>query len=137
MRWPAALLGVGLLAVVDANGYGASPRFAIYGVNSLEAFAVALLLPLLSGWRNGGVFDCPVRRLSLVTYALYLVHLPLLYLFGSLVPDPVAWVCAAHYALFLATALALAALTHHFWERPFMRLRNPLGRWLAARWPVR
>ncbi|MBX2981373.1 MAG: acyltransferase [Flavobacteriales bacterium] len=134
MRWPAMVLGIALLAVVTTNGYGTSPRFAIYGLNSLEAFSVALLLPLLSAWRKGGAFGGPLRYLSLITYALYLVHLPLLYLFGDLVPHPVAWVCAAHYVLFLAVAIILSTLIYHFWERPFMHLRNPLGHWLATRW---
>lgn len=134
MRWPAMLLGIGLLAFVTSNGYQTSPRFAIYGLNSLEAFSVALLLPVLSTWQKGGVFGGPLRYLSLITYALYLVHLPLLYLAGDLVPDPVAWICAAQYALFLAVALLLSTLIYHFWERPFMRLRNPLGHWLASHW---
>lgn len=135
VRWPAFLIGLFLMGTVGLMRYADAPTFAIYAQESVVAVAVALLLPLLSTWRSGGWLSQPMRRLSLITFALYLVHMPMLYLFGARVPDPVAWVCAWHYALFLAVALALSALVFVLWERPFMRLRDPMGRWLSAHWP--
>lgn len=134
-RWPTFFLGTGLLLTVGTMHYVDAPRFAIYGLESATAFSVALLLPLLSTWYSGGLLSNSMRRLSLITYALYLVHLPMLYLWGKLVPDPVAWVCALHYAIFLAVAISISALVFLFWERPFMRLRDPAGKWLQAHWP--
>lgn len=75
-----------------------------------------------------------MRGLSLITYSLYLVHLPMLYLFGKFVPDGSAWKCALHYGLFIGGCMAVATLVYRCWERPFMRLRDPFGRWLALRW---
>ena len=133
-RWPALIIGLFLLLTYCTRGYDAAPRFATFTLGSLEPFSVALLLPLLSGWRNGGVLQQPMRGLSLITYAIYMVHLPMLYLFGDRVPDPVAWKCALHYALLLSATVALASLVYRFWELPFMQLRAPLGRWLARKW---
>jgi len=135
VRWPAILLGLYLLLTYCTRGYDAAPRFATFALESLKPFSVALFLPILSGWKNGSVFQRPMRGLSLITYAIYLVHLPMLYLFGHRVPDPVAWKCAMYYALFLGATVTIAALIYRFWERPFMQLRAPLGRWLARHWP--
>jgi peptidoglycan/LPS O-acetylase OafA/YrhL len=132
-RRPAFVIGAGALLALGRLDHGDVPTFMLLGYESLYALAIALLLPLLSAWRSGGVFTRSMRGLSLITYALYLVHLPMLYLWGHLVPDPVAWKCALHYALFIASALALATLVYRYWERPFMRMRDPLGRWLEAR----
>lgn len=133
-RWPALLIGLFLLLTYCTSGYDAVPRFATFGLESLEPFSVALLLPLLSCWKSGGVFQRPMRGLSLITYSLYLVHLPMLYLFGDRVPDPVAWKCALHYTFFLCATGAIATLVYRVWERPFMQLRAPFGRWLARHW---
>ncbi|MBK9420603.1 MAG: acyltransferase [Flavobacteriales bacterium] len=132
-RWPALIIGLFLLLTYCTRGYNAAPRFATFALGSLEPFSVALLLPLLSAWKNGGVFQRPMRGLSLITYAIYMVHLPMLYLFGDRVPDPVAWKCAFHYALLLSAIVAIATLVYRLWERPFMYLRDPMGRWIRKR----
>lgn len=134
VRWPLLLFGLAALLVLARRESGAVDGFRVIGYESAYVLAVALLMPLLSTWRSGGVFAGPVRWLSLITYALYLVHFPLLYAFGHLVPDPVAWQCAARYAAFVGAALAASTLVYLYWERPFMRLRAPLGRWLELRW---
>jgi peptidoglycan/LPS O-acetylase OafA/YrhL len=135
VRWPAFAMGLAIPCTVGAMRYEAGAGFMVHFQLSVAAFGVALLLPLLSTWRSGGRLSRPVRRLSLFTYALYLVHMPMLYLFGDRVPDLVAWKCALHYGVFLAVALSISAAVYLLWERPFMRLRAPAGRWLAARWP--
>lgn len=132
--WPATVLGLFLLLTYCTRGYDAAPRFSTFGLESLEPFSVALLLPLLSGWRTGGVLQRPMHGLSLITYAIYMVHLPILYLFGDRVPDPVAWKCALHYALLLSATVGIAILVYRLWERPFMQLRAPFGQWLARQW---
>ncbi|MBP9081177.1 MAG: acyltransferase [Flavobacteriales bacterium] len=132
VRWPTFIGGSWLLLAISHVDFLSAPVFSVYGLESMAALAVALLLPLLSTWRSAGPLDAPMRRLSLITYAMYLVHLPMLYRWGHLVPHPVAAFCALRYVLFLAVALALSALVFRCWERPFMRLREPAGRWLAA-----
>jgi len=133
LRWPALACGIGLLLFLATLARPAGPGALLYGMNSLEAFATALLLPLFSQWNNGGAWAGTFRLLSLTTYSLYLVHMPMLYLLGRYVPGPVAWSCAARYGLFLAGAWSVAALVYVAWERRFMRMRDPAGRWLARR----
>ena len=130
VRWPAFVLGAALLFTVGTTTYAQAPVFVTYGLESASPLSVALLLPLLSAWRSGGVFNNTVRRLSLITYALYLVHMPMVYLFGEYVQHPVAWVCALRYALLWAAMLGVSSLVFLFWERPFMHLRDPMGRWI-------
>jgi peptidoglycan/LPS O-acetylase OafA/YrhL len=133
MRLPAFIVGLAALLMLSGMRFGDAPAFMTLAFDSTNALAIALMLPLLSGWHSAGWLDKPMRNLSLITYALYLVHLPMLYLFGKFVPDPSAWKCAVHYLLFLGACVALAALIYRFWERPFMALRDPLGRWLHRR----
>lgn len=134
LRWPALAAGAVLLANMGAMRQAAPLELAPL-LNSAEAISVALFLPVLSAWKSGGPLDPVFAYLSLITYALYLVHLPLLYVFGHLVPDPVAWKCALHYAAFIGMALVAATLIYRFWELPFMRMRDRTGRWLARLWP--
>ncbi|MCO5276087.1 MAG: acyltransferase [Flavobacteriales bacterium] len=133
VRWPAFMAGLSILLLLAPLHFADAPGFMVVGYASVIAASMALLLPLLSVWRSAGSFDKPMRGLSLITYALYLAHLPMLYLFGHLVPAPSAWLCALHYAMFIAATIAIAALIYRFWERPFMRLRDPLGLWLQRR----
>lgn len=133
MRWPGFILGMSVLVFMGAIRRGG--HLPMPWLNGLEAWAVALLLPACATWRGQGRIPRTFALLSLITYALYLVHLPLLYVFGPFVPDPVAWKCMLQYGLFLAATLVLSVLIQRYWERPFMRLRGPVGRWLAARWP--
>lgn len=134
VRWPALLSGLAALLLFSKLHFADAPRFMVIGFESTCALAMALLLPLLSSWRSAGPLNAPMRGLSLITYALYLVHLPMLYLLGKFVPDPSAGKCAMHYALFIASCITMATLIYRYWERPFMRLRDPFGRWLALRW---
>lgn len=133
LRWAAFPVGLAALLYLGGLHYADAPTFMVLGLESGYALSVALLLPLLSTWHRAGPLQAPMRQLSLITYALYLTHLPMLHLFGPYVPNPEASRCALHYALFIIATVALAALIFRCWERPFMRLRNPLGRWLAAR----
>ncbi len=133
VRWPAFIAGLSILLLLAGLHIPHAPGFMVIGYESVIAISTAMLLPLLSAWRSAGFMDWPLRGISLITYALYLVHLPMLYLFGHLVPAPSAWLCALHYAMFFAATIAMAALIYRFWERPFMRLRDPLGRWLEQR----
>lgn len=134
VRWPALLLGLAALLFFSKLHYADAPRFMVIGYESTCALAMALLLPLLSTWRSAGSLNGPMRGLSLITYSLYLVHLPMLYLCGKFVPDGSAWKCALHYGLFIGGCMAVATFVYRCWERPFMRLRDPFGRWLAKHW---
>ncbi len=130
IRFPAFIIGLAVLLRLGGMHFSDSPGFMLVGYESIYAAAIALLLPLLASWRSAGPLNAPLRGLSLITYSLYLAHLPMLYLFGKYVPHPIAWLCALQFALFTSATVAVATVIYLVWERPFMRLRNPMGRWL-------
>jgi peptidoglycan/LPS O-acetylase OafA/YrhL len=73
--------------------------------------------------------------LSLVSYALYLTHLPLRSLLLPLADGASMSVAIALYLLWWALAIGLAWSVHRWWERPLMRLRERIGRRLAVSAP--
>jgi peptidoglycan/LPS O-acetylase OafA/YrhL len=101
----------------------------------LSALAMALLLPLLSMWVSRPRWGSPVVFLSLVSYALYLTHLPLRSLFLSWASGVSATGALMLYALWWASAIAFAWAVHRWWERPFMQLREWVSRRLAVSAP--
>lgn len=135
VRWAAMPVSLILLWYTFHHPYAVAPRFATFALKGLEALALALWLPLFSTWLRGGRFTGIFKVLSLVTYAQYLVHMPLLYLMGSWVKHPVASTCALRYALFFLMVELISIGIYFGWELPFMRMREPVGRWLRSHWP--
>lgn len=92
---------------------------------TLSACSIALMLPFLSQWRNFR-WSAPITVLSLVSYALYLTHMPLrnfflLWVKGQDLPTTVML-----YVGYYLASIAAAAVVYAFWERPFMALRERL-----------
>lgn len=88
----------------------------------------ALLLPWASSWtlRRESLSSSAVRRIALWSYALYLVHLPMFSLIARLFPETSSSAirALACFATQLGCAIALSAILHHFYEKPWMRLRD-------------
>ncbi len=127
-RWPLFILGVVGVALVPAFYGPQHLYYSVTGYYSLNAFSMALLLPLLSSWTNeprgGGV----ITWLSIVSYALFLVHLPLRALLEPLYDpyNPLAgWVQLFGY---WSLCLLLAWLVQRFYEQPMMDLRERFAR---------
>lgn len=130
--WRAArrpLLALGLLGMLAcAMAYGADRlRFSGTHYFTLNAVAMALLLPALSTWAMRPSWGRIVTFLSLISYALYLVHQPVRYLFNR-------WFALEQEAglllpllLYWAVCFALSWLVYRFWERRFMALRDRIG----------
>jgi len=128
----AGLLGLAVLsAFIDAEHLGFVARWSY----ACSALAMALLLPLLSTWNARPTWGRPVVFLSLVSYALYLVHLPLRSLLLPWVDGASASVALAIYLCWWAASLALAHLVHRWWERPFMAVREAISRQLGLSGP--
>lgn len=126
-RWPLFLLGLAgtvcapLLYGEDRLWYSVTWHY------TLNALSMSLLLPLLSQWRKVPRGGGAVVFLSLISYALFLVHLPLR---SALEPfyDPALPVSGwAQIALYWLLCGALAWLVYRFWEKPFMDMRDGLG----------
>ncbi len=118
----------------DDNFFARSFRF------NCVSLGFALLLPWASRWRiareNAASFS--IRRIALWSYALYLVHLPLLDMALRFVLP--GWRSSGVEAAFLfvllfALALTISALLYRFFESPCTRLREhaapAVARWLG------
>ncbi|HEX2727821.1 MAG TPA: acyltransferase [Beijerinckiaceae bacterium] len=83
---------------------------------------------------NGMAMRCEglPRALARLSYALYLVHYPLVPL-ALAVSAAAAWPAAAFWLVYLVTALAAAALLHWAVEKPFLKLKDELLRRPAPR----
>jgi peptidoglycan/LPS O-acetylase OafA/YrhL len=100
-----------------------------------SALAMALLLPLLSSWSERPSWGRPVVFLSLVSYALYLAHLPLRSLLLPMADGASAAEALLLCVLCWVSAVVLAWAVHRWWERPFMRLRERVSGELAVSAP--
>ncbi|RCG24463.1 acyltransferase [Sphaerisporangium album] len=77
----------------------------------------------------------PLVWLGVISYSVYLVHVPLLKLFLTIVGDPARMPVitqAALAAAFVAVVLGVSALTYRYVERPMQRLGRRLARSLPA-----
>ncbi len=93
---------------------------------SLEAIFIACLIPVfyyLSKPRE--IFNKPVVLISLISYSMYLVHLPILYLLRNFIPQR-TFVAGnvAIMMLYLALTILISAVVYYFWEKPMMNLRD-------------
>ena len=138
VRTPAAMLGAGLLIAMYATlwnfsagqiGFGADNFFARTFRFNLVSLGFALLLPWASTWvlRAENFASVAVRKLALWSYALYLVHLPLIALstpfFVGVQP-----LTGTHAALLACTqvlgAIGLSAFLFRYFESPITALRE-------------
>jgi len=126
LRWPLFVLGA-LGVFVVPTFYGDDLlTYSVTWFFTFNAIAMALLLPLLSTWRRvppGGVV---LSFISHVSYALYLVHLPLRSLLQNWY-DPctplAGWVQIVFYWI---ACLGISWVVSRYWEKPFMDLRDRL-----------
>ena len=65
--------------------------------------------------------------LSRISYALYLVHMPVRSVYLDLMPGRSLVMSLGLYAGYWLLCIALAALVYQVWERPFMALRDGLS----------
>jgi len=94
---------------------------------TISAICMALFLPALSGWEGAGRWGMPVVFLSRISYALYLVHMPLRYVLIGLTVGLSKEVTVLLYVGYWLISILLATAVYRFWERPFMALRNGLS----------
>ncbi|MFN3874424.1 MAG: hypothetical protein ACK4L7_00745, partial [Flavobacteriales bacterium] len=132
IRWPGLFAGMaGILA--NAALYGEERLwYSATFFYTVNAVSMALLLPLLSGWSEAPRWGAPIAFISLVSYALYLVHQPVRGFFnriwaGADRPEGLLLVAA-----YWAVCIALSWLVHRFWERRFMAIRDGIGRRLGV-----
>jgi peptidoglycan/LPS O-acetylase OafA/YrhL len=149
-RWrvPSALVGAVLLLLMYATlwkiqdhqlAFGDDDYFARTFRFTVVSLGFAFLLPWASTWtvRSETVGTKTIRRIALWSYALYLVHLPFFdFVERALFPGTAtsAWRATSCFTVQLGGAIMVSALLHHFYEAPWMRLRDRVA---PARRPTR
>jgi len=93
----------------------------------LSGSGMALMLPFMAGWHKVGRWGTFITFLSRISYALYLVHMPVRSLYLELMPGRSLAVSLILYAGYWIISIALAAVVYRYWERPFMALRDGLS----------
>lgn len=99
---------------------------------TLSALTMALMLPFLSSWRTFR-WSAPITVISLVSYALYLTHMPLRNFFLVWVEDRSMSTTVLLYVGYYLASTAAAAVVYRYWERPFMNRRDALSRRLLQK----
>lgn len=141
IRIPAAVLGGGLLLTLYATlwnmsggelAFAADDFFARTFRFNLVSLGFALLLPWASTWslRGENFASIAVRKLALWSYALYLVHLPLIDLTTRFYVRDQSLTGAQAMLLACAqifAAITLSALLFHCFESPITALRERLA----------
>lgn len=132
-RWnaraiPVALVSLGVAAVLLAGWQlGVPEPLAVPG-----AFAAGLLaLALSSGWRGNPLGGRVLHYLGEVSYATYLSHFLLFFVFKLIFVTDARAVAPWMIALYLALVLAASVALYHLVERPaqhWLNVRHPFAR---------
>jgi peptidoglycan/LPS O-acetylase OafA/YrhL len=105
----------------------AAESFVLHTIGfTITSVGAALLLPLLDSWKPAPAWGRPVVRLSLWSYSLYLVNMPVFALIFQHWFHGGPLVCAA---TFLTGSLCVAAFIYRFYEKPIIDLRDNRGSW--------
>jgi len=120
LGWLAALVAA-VAAIYWAYGLGGGAHLGVEGswLATLASLAV-ILLALVCGGRfpAGLVASAPLLFVGRVSYSGYLYHLPLLHLWNRF---HLLEASVLSLPVFLLTLLAIASLSYHYVESPFMR----------------
>ena len=125
-RWPLCMLGLVSLCVVSNHRPDPSAVVSTALYFTLVPVTIACLLPLLSNWRSVYRAGRPFVFVSKSAYALYLVHMPMLYLFqygAAGLPAPSVLLAFCYWL----ACLLVSFVVLHTIELPFMRMRDRLS----------
>lgn len=145
--WAGAALLLAMYATLwtvsdQVIGWSADNYFARTFRFTLVSLGFALLLPAASTWKLTKENFCSIaiRRIALWSYALYLVHLPLVIALQHLLPqDRVIPLTSAlgRFALEIGASVLVSALLYRFLESPCTRMRETaapaVAGWVAKR----
>lgn len=126
------------VALVMVVPHGAGPIAGRPGDRVVQALlqaaiAALLVLPVAVGSRTNSRVRTLLRRpslvyLGLISFGVYLWHLPMLHLFRDLVRDRSLPTATTGWALAIGATFALAVLSWHFVEHPILQRLPPTPR---------
>jgi peptidoglycan/LPS O-acetylase OafA/YrhL len=132
-RMPAFIVGMVLIVFGTTLHDASYLHWVMTGQHILMAIGLALLLSLLSTWFAKPPWGAPVVLISKVSYAWYLVHMPLRYAWQGLMEGRDESTTIFLYIGYWAVGIALSVVVYRLWERPWMDLRE---RWIRKELPV-
>ena len=91
---------------------------------SMTGLGIAFLFPLLYEMKVERIPRKPIRFLSLISYSIYLSHLPIAYLTHSWYKGTSAGETILLYALYWAMVIITSFLIYRFFEKPITALRD-------------
>lgn len=117
------ILGLGLLMFLITSGIQNS-FFLKTLYFSLMGLSILFLLPKLESFKSENIPLKPFRFLSNISYAMYLVHMPLIQITFRLFNFSNAFYAYCSYFLFWIVLLILSYFVYKVYERPLMNLRE-------------
>ncbi|MBP6312911.1 MAG: acyltransferase [Flavobacteriales bacterium] len=127
LKWVALIVGVVGYWLATVPWTMANVAYLSTWYFTFMSIALAMTLPVLSSWNSISKYAKPVEFLSRISYALYLVHLPLRYFFLDAAEGLSMAGTVLLYAGFWATSILAAAAVYRWFELPFMRLRGKIS----------
>lgn len=129
-KWRVPLFCMGLSVFAAATWFRAEDDFMYWGTTFfvVSGLGLAMVLPFMAGWQYEGAGALIVDFLSRISYALYLVHMPLRALYLDLMPGKSMEATLALYVGYWALSILLAAVVYRYWERPFIAMRDGISR---------
>ena len=123
------IFGLGIIGLTTATLLHATDSLMYNGTwyFTISAISMTHFLPALSGWERTGRWGGPIVFLSRISYALYLVHLPVRHLYEGLLVGSSKGSTVLLYGGYWMICLLLATGVYLYWERPFMALRKGLS----------
>lgn len=123
------LLIAGLVGIfLNASAYGDDNlRYSCTAYFTVGALSMAALLPALSSWRTCPAAGRPIVFVSIVSYALYLVHWPMRYLLNPVYARSTPREDLLIFLGYVVLCFFVSWCVYRFWEKPFMDLREKLG----------
>lgn len=123
---PGVLMGLTLLAC-NLPDFGAPLSWQRLLIQILMMLTLGSCVIHDSGWLSQGLNCAPIRRIGIVSYGMYLLHMPARQAADSILQRLGLASPIALFFLCLAITFALSELSFRFYEMPFLKLKNLWG----------
>lgn len=123
-RWVTFIIGTCMYLVTSLIFSAWSHAFQCTWFFTVTAIGVTLLFPLLYEWKNERIPLKPFRFIALISYSVYLWHLPIAYLMTSWFVGQTLIITLLLYVAYWSLVIVLSYLTYRYFEKPLTNLRD-------------
>lgn len=116
------VLGISLLSFLIIHKFSGFFLKTFY--YSLIGLSILFVLPILQNLKNETIPFNPIRFISKISYSMYLLHLPLMYIFIQNFPVSNKLESLIIYICFWLVLILFSFLIYNFYEKPLMDLRD-------------